>query len=270
MAEYSVRVDMFKASDLKALVHPAVVANLHAAVGRVADLSRAAWQEAVLRARLWEVERNNYAGRIEWRWEGDPSTSTKATVATDYKFAKQIEEGRPARDLKEMLSHSLKVRLSKKGKRYLIIPFRHNTPGNTAHANAMPDHVYAAAKALKPSSVTGMGGRASGTGAYDPKTRKVLVVPQAKYSWGGRLAAGMMGPNQRGRVDRFAGMVRMQDTSTKGQKKSTYLTFRTMMEGSPGWIVAPKPGLYIVRGLVEAMQPVAAQEFASAVLGGVV
>jgi hypothetical protein len=263
MAQLMIKVDLFTVADVRALVHPAIMANLRGAVEHVASTTRASWQEAVYRARLWSVERDAYAQSITYRMESD----TKATVSTDYRLARQIEEGRPARDLKDMLNTSLKVRISKKGRRYLIIPFRHNTPGNTAHAPAMPEHVFTAAKALQHSRILGMGTRLSGTGAFNPKTRKALTVPQANYAWGGRLPAGMMGPNAKGKTDRYAGMVRMLDTSTAGKKKSVYLTFRIMAEGQSGWVVPAKPGLHLVRTVVQAMIPVAKQEFANAVTG---
>jgi hypothetical protein len=67
------------------------------------------------------------------------NTGPQVSVYSDWKYAYEIENGRPSRDLKRMLDTSMKVRVStsKKnaGKRYLIIPFRHSTasmPGRCA------------------------------------------------------------------------------------------------------------------------------------------
>lgn len=239
------------------------LARLHSAVQNVAINTAAEWQTAVHKAKLWSGEREAYAASISWKMTGDLS----AEVSADYRYAQQIEQGRPARDLKRMLDTSMKVRTSKTGKRYLIIPFRHNTTGYNAHAPDMPDHVYRQAKKLKPSSVTGMGSRLSGTGAHDIHNQQPIRVPQAKYLWGGRLGAGSMGPNPKGKVDRYAGMVRFLDTSTKGQKKSVYMTFRVMVEGSPGWVIKPQPGLHIAQDVADKMRPHAQEEFLAAIKG---
>jgi hypothetical protein len=133
----------------------------------------------------------------------------------------------------------------------LIIPFRHNTSGHNALAPDMPKHVYARAKVLSPSYVLPPGTkkpalRRSGSGH---------LVPQRSYEWGERLPAGMLGPNPKGKTDRYAGMVRM-NTSAGKAKSSEFLTFRTMSENSPGWVIPPRPGLWIAREVTQKMRPV--------------
>lgn len=262
MAEISLRVNLSQLAAASPIINGAVLARLGEAVQHVSAKTATVWQTAVHKAKLWSGERDQYGDSIGWRMTGTLSAEVYAT----YKHAQEIETGRPARDLKQMLNTSLKVRTTKGGKKYLIIPFRHNTPGYNAHAQDMPDHVYEAAKKLKFSKVTGMGTRTSGTGAFDIKTRQPLQVKQAHYLWGGRLPAGSMGPNPKGKVDRYAGMVRFQETSGK-TPKSTYLTFRVMIEGSPGWVTKPVPGLYIAREVTDQMRPDAIEEFRNAALG---
>lgn len=263
--ELQLRLDLGSLATQKLMMgnDPALVGRVHDAIGHIAAATRANWQVAVHKAKLWSGEREAYADSITWKYTGP----MKAEVATDYKNAFQIENGRPAYDMKRMLDTSLKVRTTKGGKRYLIIPFRHNTPGHTAHASSMPDHVYAAAKNLVGSAVKGIGTRLSGTGAMDPKTRNPLTVPQAQYAWGGRLGAGAMGPNPKGKSDRFAGMVRMLEQSGKGKPKSVYLTFRVMMEGSAGWVIAARPGMGIADKVTQEMQATAASEIRAAAAG---
>ncbi|MBT3196984.1 MAG: hypothetical protein HN344_04595, partial [Gammaproteobacteria bacterium] len=122
----------------------------------------------------------------------------------------------------------------------------------TAHAPAMPDLVYAHAKKLMRSRVTGQGKRISGTGAFNIKTRKPMLVAQNKYDWGGRLPAGMtpkLKPHHT--TDIHAGMVKM---GNKGH--SQYMTFRVMGEWQTNkWLVPPKPGLFIAQKVAGEMKP---------------
>ncbi|MDP3327196.1 hypothetical protein [Parvibaculum sp.] len=219
------------------------------------------WREAVLRAPLWEGERRAYAATISYSFDGQFA----GIISSDYKYVEDIEHGRPPRDLKRMLDTSMKVRTSKAGRRYLIIPIRHNTPGHSAHASAMPAGVHAEARTLSPSKITGHGRRVSGTGALDIRTKQQYLVRARKYQWGGRLPAGLA-PKMKAshKSDPFAGMVRF-DTGTKGAKSSTYMTFRVMAEGQPGWIVAAKPGLNLVKGVVDVLKVDAEKIFGAAV-----
>jgi hypothetical protein len=46
------------------------------------------------------------------------------------------------------------------------------------------------------------------------------------------------------------------NTSAGKAKSSAYLTFRTMKEGSPKWIVPAKPGLQIVSKVAADLEPI--------------
>lgn len=195
----------------------------------VADTANAVlmdWKERVLHAPgVWQQEKDDYANSITIL----PINDFEVEIYSDYKFAAEIETGRPARDLKRMLDTSTKVRVSvKTGQRYLIIPMRHNV-------SSMPQAVKSAAQAMTKSTVTGM-----------TKRLNQLEVSQRVYQWGSRMAAPK-GSNH-------AGMVRM-NTSTGKAESSSYLTFRVMTENSNGWIIPAKPGLFIVRTLVDEYLP---------------
>lgn len=261
MSQLKLSVKLPSSAAISAHIYGQLFPRLTQAVSAVAQEVQAEWVDGVLRAKLWSVEKDAYASSIQWQMTGPFS----AVVSTNYRYAEEIETGRPARDLKEMLNTSAKVRVTAKGKRYLVIPFRHSTPGRTATGPSMPEHVYAQARKLKPSSVVGQTQRMSGLIASDPKTRKFLTVNQNVYKWGGRLAPGSMGPNQKGKVDRFAGMVRFNTSSPSGAKSSAYVTFRVMAEDSKGWVIPPRPGLYIVRQVLTRMQPLAEKAFSEAV-----
>lgn len=261
--------------DLLEVVNKQSMPYLHAAVNAVGMKLAATWVEEVQKAKLWSVEKDQYAQSIKWQMTGDFT----GYVEAGYKWAKEIEDGRPARDLKKMLGTSLKVRRTKQGTRFLVIPFRHNI-------KKMPPELYAQAKALEASKVTGMTQRRSGEiTALSPKwgmrplgekrqarspfltninTKSAQMVQKAQYQWGGRIAAGFFGPNPKGKSDIAAGMVRF-DTSSGAQKSSAYLTFRIMSEKSQGWIVPQQPGQKIAKKALDKVKPQAEKLFGQAV-----
>lgn len=240
--EFSIHVDLSPLmAGLKDVINEKVMPQLRTAVWAVAQQAQIDWMVAIRGAHLWSGEKETYASSIDIKETGPFS----ALVFSDYKYADQIEEGRPAYDLKKMLQTSSKTRVSSSGKKYLIIPFQHNM-------DSMPKAVYAAAKQLSPSKVIGMSTRVSATGA---------TVPQRKYLWGGRLEGEQVPQMQRKHV----GMVRF-NVSTPGSPRSSYLTFRVMSEASAGWIIPPQPGQHLVRGVVDALRPVAEKAFAAALM----
>lgn len=267
MANFNISVELSGVLSVRQIIDRSLFPLVNQAIHAVAQQTAANWQAGVMRAKLWSGERDAYANSITYRMTSDFS----AVVETNYRPAEEIETGRPPRDLKKMLDTSLKVRRTKSGSRFLVIPMRHNVA-------AMPAHVYAAAKSLTASSIVGQGERRSGeltSSAFgigmvpmsekrqrrnpflkSTTTHKDVMVNKNVYNWGSKLVAGSMGPNPRGKTDRFAGMVRF-NTSTAGAPRSTYLTFRIMSEKSNGWIIPAQPGQYIVRTVVTAMQPLA-------------
>lgn len=262
---------------LTGVINAQVVPLLNQAVRAVAQQTAIDWQKAVYQAKLWSGEKDAYAQSIKWEMTGDFS----ATVSTDYKLAGEIETGRGPRDLKKMLDTSLKVRRTQGGKRFLVIPMRHNTPGNGALANAMPQAVHNLASAMTPSRVVGKGQRPSGevtmlspkAGMHpaakqspylsDPKSKQAASVVARKYAWGGKLTAGALkgAGMDAATVKRYAGMVKFPD----GSGGHSHMTFRIMMEGSKGWIIPAQPGKYLARDVAQAMQPKAAAAFAAAI-----
>lgn len=275
MIKYRISLDLASKMQMSAGINAALMPLVNQAVNGIAQQTSANWQEAAHRAKLWSGERDAYASSISYRMTGDFS----AVVESDYKYAQEIETGRGPRDMKTMLNTSMKVRRTMSGTRFLIIPMRHNVSN-------MPTHVHAAAKNLTASSITGQGLRRAGEitsarigmgllplgekrqrrnpFASDPSSRKAAMVTKFQYSWGAKLAAGSMGPNPKGKSDRFAGMVKM-DTSTPGAPRSTFLTFRIMSEKSKGWIYPAQPGQNIAQKVAQDMQPRAEAVIAEAV-----
>lgn len=259
MSAFNIRVAIVV--PLGAALDARTLPNVAAAVARLAEKGQEMWQAYAGGAPLPDGKRvqsrsGAYLRSIQVRQLGELSYE----VYSELPYAEAIEKGSPARDLKRMLDTSAKVRMSKAGKRYLIIPFRHGTPGSTGFgSNVMPEAVHEIARALSPSVVTGMGRRTSGHGAYDIVTRSPMTVAQRKYKWGDRLtaaaigAAGVHGTPQR----RMAGMVKMQGHAESGSKHTQYLTFRVMVEGSPGWLAPAREGLWPARTVARKLTPAA-------------
>ncbi len=241
--QFSVSIDLGPVvAGVERIVNEAVLPKLHDAVMMMALHAREDWMTAIRHAKLWQGERDTYAQSINIEQTGPFA----ARVWSEYKYAQDIETGRPAYDMKVMLRTSTKTRMGKKGL-YLIIPFQHNM-------KSLPKAVYAAAKALSPSKVTRMGTRLSASGH---------IVAQRSYLWGGRLKAGSLPQMRR----QHAGMVRF-DVSTAKASRSSYLTFRVMSESSTGWIIPPQPGQNILAGVVEALRPQAEKAFQDALKVG--
>lgn len=249
--------------------------NLARAVQKITAAAQARWQAYAGGAPLPDgttisARSGGYLKSIQSRELGE----FESEVFSDSPYALSIEEGMPARDLKKMLDTSLKVRVSKDGKRYLIIPFRWGTPGAVGFGrNVMPEAVHVLGQAMTPSRVIGMTTRASGTGAWDPKTRAPFQVPQRKYLWGDRLKheqladAGVFGQAAK----RMAGMVKFQNPSgeTGGAKHSQYLTFRVMTEDSRGWLAPATPGKHPARAVADQFRPLAEKAFSEALAADV-
>jgi hypothetical protein len=186
MARYSIR---FGAVSFLQGLQTQLEAQIAAAVKDTALLTQAAWRETILRTPgIWQPVRDRYAASVRVEFHPD---SLGARIWSDDPAAEGIETGTAPRDLKQILNTSLKTRVAGKGKhagqRYLIIPFRHNTPGHTAHAPAMPQAVYDEvqdAAVFEQSRVTRASFRDNQIGAWDPKTKQLIRVPARRYAWG--------------------------------------------------------------------------------------
>ncbi|HEX7642014.1 MAG TPA: hypothetical protein VF450_19535 [Noviherbaspirillum sp.] len=274
MTQYTFSFDLPSNDEIKKIVDGAVLPRVTQAVHAIAQQARINWQDAVMRARLWNGEKAPYAASIKVEMTG----AFSAVVSSDYRYADEIENGRPPRDLKKMLDTSTKVRRTRDGRRFLVIPFRHNTPGNDALAPAMPTDVYQMAKGLSASSITGSGTRPSGevtilsrksgmraANAQTPYLSHIkngghYLVNKSNYAWGSKLSPAMLHAQSKGVRAKYAGLTRFK-TSTGG---SSYLTFRIMMEGSTGWIVSAQPGKYLARKVADALGPLAAKAMTEA------
>lgn len=179
----------------------------------------------------------------------DGGDTLAGRVTADVPYARTIEEGTPARDMKPGLLGGEKVRRAKDGSLYTIIPFRHGTPGAATLA-PLPRAVYDQARTLARSQITGT---YRGRNAWGRFTRR------HRYQWGGRL--GDMGPGAHRdqppgheythTTSIYSGLVKM------GKPGHTqYMTFRVVSSKSPpnSWwrpAVEPKPIAAAVAAMCE-------------------
>lgn len=260
----------FDAAGLIAGLNLQLEAAIGQAVQTVALTTKAEWQRTVLQTPgLWQPIKDRYAGSIKVEYDAN---GRGARIYSDDPMATPIETGIPARDMKKMLDTSLKTRVVKNGKnagkRYMIIPFRIQTPGAIALGKDMPTSVYNQVKNrsdFQASSVKSISFRNNQIGAYNPKTQQPNQVASRNYKWGSRLnTAGMNGLSDQ-QKRQFNGMVAFRTNIPGAVQSSKYMTFRVMMEGSSGWISPAQPGRYIVKGVSEAAQAMLKSEVIAAI-----
>ena len=274
--ELSVSVDLHELLKLGPIVRAQIFQNLAGAVESVAQAGVGRWQMAVKAQKLWSGEKNAYVASIRYEMKGPYA----AEIVSDYKFVEDIETGRPAYDLKRMLDTGPRVRRTKDGRRFLVIPIRHNTPGASG---GMSKAAYQLARQLLPTTISSQGHRPAGEVTElspghgmraakaqtdylsHPKSKSSFLVRKNNYAYGGRLTrkalveAGASKTEQR----HLAGALRF-DTSSGKSSGSAYLTFRMMVEGSSGWIIPARPGLWIAKAVSESLQQTAAVDFPAA------
>lgn len=192
----------------------------------------------------------------------EPSPFT-GVIYNTAKHAAAVERGHGQIDQRKALQTSTKTRwmMTKEGYlvKSLIIPFRHNIPGNSATAPAMPQAVYKMAKSLAPTLRTASAAYLSMTADQAKALGKRSAVPpspytafqgatvkRASYDWGGRLKG--VGGN-------YEGMTRMANGGG-------YVTFRVMHERSEPdkWIIPARSGDYLARRAAEQSVPVIKQK----------
>lgn len=274
MPEFRIGIEVGHLLPMGAPLGPELFPNLAYAVQQVAQRGQAVWMgyaggDPLPGGEVIHSRTGAYLRSIQLVQTG----AFSAEIFSELPYARIVEEGAPARDMKRMLDTSMKVRVSKSGKRYLIIPFRWGTHGAVGMGkNVMPQSTHDLwrdpASALTPSRVTGMGKRVSGTGAHDVKTRSPYLVPQRQYHWGGRLTAQMLhASGVHGQAaKRMAGMVNFKKPAGEGGgSHSQFLTFRVMVEGSSGWLAPAQPGKYPARTTADKIRPVAQKAFGKAV-----
>lgn len=175
------------------------------------------------------------------------------SIETDSPYMDRIEQGSPEIRMKEVPNwiQGKKSRVSKKGKPFLIIPFRWGTPhgsgrGRAHFSNTIPQSLYALIKEkkFKTSKKTGE--------VHIEKNWQGDDVQRADYTWGDRVkfedildAAGDEGVSSNA-----VGMVRMQ-----ANPQSTYFTFRVISADSKApWIRKAIPPNHVTEAIEKSLR----------------
>jgi hypothetical protein len=156
-------------------------------------------------------------------------TVSEARIVAASQIASDLEYGKGPWDMKPMLLNGPKAKVSKKGIKYNIIPFRHGTPNDTgadSNFKQMPEDIYSRARKLKPTITP----------------RNAQGLPTGTTKWGQRLTGTEVdypqGHNPTTKTPHksgiYEGMVKIQKTY-RAATQSKYLTFRIVSAKSrPG------------------------------------
>jgi len=196
---------------------------------------------------------------FQYPYKNDPYSSAVINLTAHARF---IEEGTQSHDLKKALQTSPKVKVSKDGKRYLIIPFRHGTPrispgeagrgGHRATIPSMPESIYERAKELAITKVAGPKGegrRLTGVGEIGRRSQIMVRSSEDKTKWIIRKKPYTW------KASPYEGMIRVP-REVPMASGSMYLTFRAMHEDSEGWIHPGTPPMKLAEKTSNEMRPV--------------
>lgn len=146
---------------------------------------------------------------------------------------------------------------------YRAIPFKHSATGGAGTASPKTGSAYEGHQAVSDAAKLGADvyGAAKKLGA-------TKSAPYGGTKWGEKLPEGLAPKLKREHAtDIYAGMVRLEKTYKKATQ-STYMTFRTIATGSPGWIRKDtRPGVQLHRDVQSFVKDLAPQAFAAYVEG---
>jgi hypothetical protein len=295
MNEFRIRVDLghlLPGGSAGDLAFP----NLSHAVAALVDRCEDQWKryasgEPLPSGKTIGVRSGQYLRSIMSRMDGPYSGEVYSRLA----YAETIERGAPAWDMRSLLGSSLKVRINKKGGRYLIIPFRHDTGNAMSGGKPMPDEVRRWWQDKSASFVLHVDRRPvhSDLAGNTPKLEHqvhafrrddimehgpLLTVARRNYWYGDRLTRGDLAAMGRGASSftglagankkRYEGMLNFrQPGKTGGAAHSQYITFRVLSENSrPGsWMQKAREGYWPARTTADMFRPIAEDIFGKAI-----
>ena len=177
-----------------------------------------------------------------------PFTINAGEAMASTPVAVYLERGVKTYDMKETHPKGKRSRVSKEGVPYLIIPFRHGTPGSKYYSE-MPEQIYKKIRdAIKRGEVM-LSQRAKG--AKRSPNYQGELIPRAQYNWGTRISGTGL--------EQLEGLI-VADVSTPKSRRSTYMTFRVISANSPAhkWIVKARPAMNITKHVATNTQQIIA------------
>lgn len=212
----------------------------------LAEAAREHWQALALKQvpPPWRVA---YREAIKIEMQVGDNTLTYS-IYVDHPKAGALERGLPAWDMKKVLQTSKKVRVSRRGHKYLIIPFDWGEPSAIA------------VRAQKARNVQEQ--VATAWIQREPLESLVSVTKTGRrlYSWGDRLTPAEvrelgLDPEKRDEGRNLVGMVLMKSLPDRRQYA---MTFRTMSEISDpaSWIHPGFPALNLTEQVVRWLESI--------------
>jgi hypothetical protein len=184
-------------------------------------------------------------------------------MENDLPYALALEEGRKQFDMLAHFLKSPKTRMSKEGKPYLIIPFRHGTPGSVTMPE-MPESVHNVVKQREFKQSRVLEGQFSQSPNVFGDMRQRFT-----YKWGSRYSSGLhKAETKQWASGKYEGMVKMSDPA---RKQTGYFTFRVASAESRkrnpnAWMMPPMAGKYIAETALSQMEPFVEQTLHEAVV----
>jgi hypothetical protein len=280
MSTFSIAVDLSHLMPASGPLNASVFPHLAFAVQAILDRCEITWKEyasgvPLPSGRSIGIRTGEYLRSISQRKSGDFS----GEVFSALPLADVIEHGAPAWDMHALLNSSLKVRRTfLSGKRFLIIPFRHDVGNAISGGRPMPQAVHEWWAGKVSSYVKDVGERPVHSDikglilpfreVYDWRTKRVLMTPSRTYSWGDRLRSrdlAALGVSA-SQAKRMSGMVNFRKPGASGgAAHSQFITFRTMSEGSKGWVRPAREGYWPAKMTADRYRPIAEALFQRAV-----
>ena len=160
----------------------------------------------------------------------DPEVGTSSvTIQLLGTLPNMLEQGWPKTDMRTTVLKSPHVRTSKAGDKYMVIPFRHGTPGTTGRnvGPAMPRAIHNVARGLAPTTRNPGGGT---TPKGEQLSDKIKMSKRAQ-----KILSTKAKPWHSGSI--YTGMIRKMGQGATGKAKGAaptqqpqYQTFRTISD----------------------------------------
>ncbi|MEO8602981.1 MAG: hypothetical protein ABI629_10420 [bacterium] len=253
---------------------PAFGPAMAAAMIQAGDLIRAAWMEelgdhADTGAAMRSLQDQD---ALQYPFLSDPMMV--AVVSTEPQ-TDWLEEGRAGFHMPDRIDPG-KWKVTKDGKRYLNIPFRHTSPvkaGGGASGGRMrtqmPADVYALASQLEDGARLTVGSLSAALEGGDATPLGAELFKQGKsYSYYREIFGGQVPDHLPGgytwRAGKFEGLQRNTRETPGGGRHTEYMTFRTITPDSEGWYIPPTPGYHLAAHALDAAAPAIEQLFEAA------
>ena len=230
--------------------------------GPIADIILAEWQHRAAEHVGTGLHSSHASFARVYPYQGNPLAVAIMNTAP---YARILEEGHAGFHLPSHIDwHGPNVRTSKDGRRYLIVPFRHYTPGKASGGTSsmrarstMSKEVYFDAKQALMGDRTTASARAARErlDAAGPRLSRAYSLPAFPPALRRRAELEEGRPGYTHRAGPYAGLTRRTQVTKSGVVQGAgFYTFRALTEDSVGWYIPAFPGYHAARDTVAAVQ----------------